>query len=438
MSRVNPGGLEGRRVTVGISGSIAAYKAAIVVRLLLKEGARVRVVMTNGAREFIGAATFSGLTGQPVLGDMFDGAAGGELHVSLAAETDLLLVVPATADLLARLASGRADDLLSATVLCARCPVLAAPAMHPSMWVHPATARNVAQLTEDGRVTLIGPVEGEVASGDHGLGRMLEPEQIVALVLARLSVRDLEGKGIVVTAGPTLEDIDPVRFVGNRSSGKMGFALAEQAARRGARVTLVSGPVSLPTPPLVRRVDVRSAVEMRARVREALGSDLDAADALVMCAAVGDFRPETALPSKLKRGKRTKLDLRLVQNPDILSEIGVERRGARPVLVGFAVETGTDEEIVRYARGKLRDKRVDVVVANHAAESMGRDDNRVILVGERTTETLPALKKQAVANRVLDWVARRLTEERAPETPAPRRSSRGPAPARRKARKVRR
>jgi phosphopantothenoylcysteine decarboxylase/phosphopantothenate--cysteine ligase len=409
-----PGRLAGRRITVGVTGSIAAYKAAIVVRLLLGEGARVRVVMTASAERFVGAATFAGLTGEPVLTDLFDPGANGEPHVTIAGATDLLLVAPATADFLARLATGRADDLLTATALCARCPVLVAPAMHPAMWSNAATQRNVATLGRDGHVELAGPADGEVASGETGVGRMLEPEDIVGRVAARLGPRDLAGRHLVVTAGPTVEDIDPVRFVGNRSSGKMGFALAEQASRRGARVTLVAGPVALATPRGVDRLDVRSALEMRAAVWEALGPTLAAADALLMCAAVGDYRPERALPAKLKRGKSGDLTLKLVQNPDILAEVGRARKKPGPLLIGFAVETGTDQEIVRYAREKLRSKRVDVVVANHAAESMGLDDNRVLVVGEQTVDAPGVLPKRAVADRVLDWVAGRLAEKRQP------------------------
>jgi phosphopantothenoylcysteine decarboxylase/phosphopantothenate--cysteine ligase len=414
VSAAAAGRLAGRRITVGVTGSIAAYKAAVVVRLLLREGARVTVVMTTGAARFVGASTFAGLTGEPVLTDMFDASTGGERHVELAAASELVLVVPATADFLARLATGRADDLLAATALSARCPVIAVPAMHPAMWSNAATQRNVAALARDGHVELAGPVDGEVASGERGMGRMLEPDEILARVALCLGPRDLAGRHLVVTAGPTVEDIDPVRFVGNRSSGKMGFALAEQAALRGARVTLVAGPVSLATPRGVDRLDVRSALDMRAAVREALGPGLGAADALLMCAAVGDYRPEHALPAKLKRGKRGDLTLKLVQNPDILAEVGRARKKRTPLLVGFAVETGTDEELVRYAREKLHGKRVDVVVANHAAESMGREDNRVLVVGERTVDAPGLLPKRAVADRVLDWVAAHLVEKRQP------------------------
>jgi phosphopantothenoylcysteine decarboxylase/phosphopantothenate--cysteine ligase len=422
VKKAENGHLAGKRITLGVTGSIAAYKAVVVARLLVKEGVRVRVVLTAGATRFVGPATFSGITGEPALADMFDEAIGGEMHVAIAGDSDLVLVVPATADVIARFASGRADDLLTATVLCARCPVLVAPAMHPSMWTHPATARNVATLAADGRVAFIGPVHGEVASGDQGEGRMAEPEEIARAAGARLSPRDLDGRHVVVTAGPTVEDIDPVRFVGNRSSGKMGFALAELAHHRGARITLIAGPVSLPTPAGVARIDVRSALEMQAAVESALGRDLGGADALLMCAAVSDYRPKSAQRGKMKRGKENALSLELVQNPDILAEIGSARRGARPVLVGFAVETGTDREIVAFARGKLRSKRVDVVVANHAAESMGRDDNRVLLVGEKSVDAPPRLEKRAVAARILDWLAARLSGTDG--SPGPRREKR--------------
>jgi phosphopantothenoylcysteine decarboxylase/phosphopantothenate--cysteine ligase len=404
--------LAGRRITVGITGSIAAYKAVALVRLLSKAGARVKVIMTRSAHAFVGESTLAGLTGQAVLGDMFDGARGGELHVELSRESELIIVAPATADSLARFANGRADDLLAATVLCARCPVLVAPAMHPSMWAHPATVRNVALLARDG-VEIVGPVEGEVASGETGVGRMLEPEDLAHRVRARLSGGDLKGLRLIVTAGPTVEDLDPVRFISNRSSGKMGFALAERAARRGAAVTLIAGPVALATPAGVARIDVRSAVEMKRALFAALGSKLAAADALLMCAAVGDYRAASVSGEKLKRGERG-ASLELAQNPDILAEVGEARRGQRPVLVGFAVETGTDGEIVLRARQKLRKKRVDVVIANHAAESMGRDDNRVLIVGATEEEALPAMPKSEVAERIVDWLAKRLRASGAP------------------------
>ena len=293
--------MKDRAVVLGVSGSIAAYKAAEIARLLLKEGVRVLPVMTRSAQKFLGPSTLSGLCGEPVREDMWDPAFAGELHIALAREVSLVLLVPATADLLARLAHGRADDLLTALCLSFRGPVIAAPAMHPNMWSHPATQRNVKSLAEQGKVELIGPVLGEVASGETGLGRMAEPQVIAAAALARLSRKDIEGLRILVTAGPTIEDLDPVRFLGNRSTGKMGFALAERAALRGARVTLIAGPVSLPTPFGVKRVDVRSALSMRSALWEALGPDLSGADALIMSAAVADYRPKEEHATKMKR-----------------------------------------------------------------------------------------------------------------------------------------
>jgi len=405
------GRLTGKRITLAVAGSIAAYKAVLVARLLVSEGAEVRTLFTRSAGNFVGAATFAGITGHPVRSDMFDDGVAGELHVDIARQTDLLLVVPATADLLARLASGRADDLVTATALCATCPVLIAPAMHPAMWGHPATQRNVATLTGDGRVERVGPVYGEVASGETGIGRMSEPEEILAAVLVTLAAHDLRGRHVVVTAGPTVEDIDPVRFISNRSSGKMGFALAERAAARGARVTLVSGPVALRTPFGVTRVDVRSAVAMRGAVWQALGPELAAADALIMAAAVGDYRPQETRATKLKRSRNVST-LALEQNPDILAEVGAARASKRPVLIGFAVEADSEEKVIEYARGKLRAKKVDVVVANHADDSLGKDDNRVSLVTSHGVDALGRAAKHEVADRILDFLRTKLEEQR--------------------------
>ena len=397
-------------VALAVSGSIAAYKAAEVARLLIQAGARVLPVMTRAAQEFLGATTLSGICGERVRETMWDPGFAGELHVALAAEADVVLLVPATADLLARLAQGRADDLVTALALCARGPVLAAPAMHPRMWAHPATARNVTTIQADGRVELVGPVDGEVASGERGVGRMAEPAQIAAAALARAGRRDLEGLRVVITAGPTVEDIDPVRFISNRSTGKMGFAIAERAAARGADATLIAGPASLRTPFGVRRVDVRGALAMRGALWEALGPDLGGADALVMTAAVSDYRPAVARDAKMKRAASA-MALELVANPDLLAEVGAARAARtdgdarRPVLVGFAVETDTDEGVVASARGKLTQKRVDMVVANHAADAFGRDDNRATIVTGGAADALGILSKAELADRILDRVA---------------------------------
>lgn len=400
------GRLAGKRIVLGVTGSIAAFKAVLLLRLLLKEGASVDVVMTSAATAFVGPATFAGLTGKPVYQAMFDDSLGGELHVELAARADLVIVAPATADCLARLATGRADDLVTALCLCARAPILAAPAMFPGMWSHPATARNVAQLAADGRVELVGPVHGEVASGDVGVGRMVEPELLLEAAVERLTEPSLRGRHVVVTAGPTVEDVDPVRFLSNRSSGKMGYAIAARARAAGARVTLISGPTSLPCPYGVQRVDVRSALAMRSALWEALGADLRSADALIMAAAVGDYRPAEIHATKLKRGQD--MNLALTENPDLLAEIGAARRGRAPVLVGFAVEADTDEAVIGYARGKLLKKRVDLVVANHASDSFGRDDNKATLVAAEGISPLPAMPKSELADHILRWLADKL------------------------------
>jgi phosphopantothenoylcysteine decarboxylase/phosphopantothenate--cysteine ligase len=403
--------LAGRTVALCVTGSVAAYKAVEVARLLRKSGAKVLPVMTVSGARFVGPVTLSGICGEPVATGMWDPSFAGELHVHLAARADAVAIVPATADVLARLAQGRADDLVTALALCARGPVLAAPAMHPRMWEHPATQRNVADLARQGRVALVGPVSGDVASGESGVGRMAEPASIfeaIAGCVGALKVdgvaRDLAGLHVVVTAGPTLEDVDPVRFLGNRSTGKMGFALAERAAARGAEVTLVAGPVSLPTPPgRVKRVDVRSALDMREALWEAIGRDLARADVLVMAAAVADHRPADVSPTKIKKGD-ARATIELVKNPDLLGEVGIARAGKRPVLVGFAVETAGGDALVTYARRKLVDKRVDLVVANEAAVSFGRDDNRAVLVTADAADALPAASKGAVADVIWDRV----------------------------------
>jgi phosphopantothenoylcysteine decarboxylase/phosphopantothenate--cysteine ligase len=393
----------GRTVALCVTGSIAAYKAAVVARLLVKGGAKVLPVMSASGAKFLGPVTLAGLCGEPVAMDMWDAATPGELHVSIGARADVVVVVPATADFLARLAQGRADDLVAAVALCARGPVVVAPAMHPRMWDHPATQRNVATLAVDGRVSLVGPVRGEVASGDEGMGRMAEPEEIVRAIGAALAPADLSGVRLVVTAGPTVEDLDPVRFLGNRSSGKMGFALAQRAAARGARVTLIAGPVSLATPPGVHRVDVRGALSMRDALWEALGPDLSRADGLVMAAAVADHRPAVTSSTKIKKADLG-ASIALVKNPDLLAEVGEKRTGSRPVLVGFAVETGGADALVGYAKRKLTEKRVDLVVANEASDAFGRDDDRAILVTQAGAEPLGTMSKLALADVVLERV----------------------------------
>ncbi len=418
------GPLSGKLVLLGVTGSIAAYKAVLLFRLLRKAGANVHVILTESAKRFVGEATFRGL-GAEVHTDMW--SSPGELHVELAAQADAILIAPATADILARLSQGRADDLLTATALCRRGELVLAPAMHPRMWDNAAVAHNVTLLASRG-ATFIGPVEGEVASGDVGLGRLAEPESIVAELVELLAHEDsrsgaapreggagaLQGRHVVVSAGPTSEALDPVRSLTNVSSGKMGFAIAAAFAAQGARVTLVAGPVSQPTPFGVDRVDVRSALDMREALWAALGADLRNADALVMTAAVADYRPKHRSEAKLKRSGEP-LTLELVPNPDLLAEIGRARQGRVPVLVGFALETATDDELVQLARKKLVTKLVDLVVANHADESLGRDDNRAFLVSASDCKPFPRSSKAELAELIVAHVAQRFEAVSLPE-----------------------
>lgn len=405
------GPMSGRTIALCVTGSVAAYKAIEVARLLVKAGARVVPVMSASAQKFVGASTLAGVCGEAVAVDMFDPSFAGEMHVKLAERADVVAIVPATADVLARLAHGRAGDLVAAIALCARGPVVAAPAMHPRMWEHPATRRNVAELAAHNRVSLVGPVSGEVASGEAGMGRMAEPPAIAHAIASCFTARDLAGVRIVVTAGPTVEDIDPVRFLGNRSSGKMGFAVAERAAARGADVTLIAGPVRLDTPSGVRRIDVRGAIAMRAALWQALSLDLSRADALVMSAAVADYRPVEPSATKIKRSaERTSIEL--VRNPDLLAEVGAARKGKRPVLVGFAVETERGDALVSYARRKLDEKKVDLVVANEASESLGREDNAATIVTRDDAQPLPTMSKASLADVLLERVRELLRPQR--------------------------
>lgn len=389
-------------IVVGIGGGIAAYKAVVLVRELLRRGHAVRVVMTDAAQRFVGPVTLTGLTGEAPVIDLWDARYAGEVHVDLAAWAEAIAVAPATANLIARMAHGITDDALAATLLCFDGPVVVAPAMHHRMWRHPATQRNVAQLAADG-ARVVGPVEGALASGENGLGRMVEPDQIADAVDAALAPRDLAGRTILVSAGGTQEELDPVRFLGNRSSGKMGVAIAERAARRGARVTLVSGPTALADPSGVEVVRVRSAREMEAAITARRGE----ADAIVMAAAVADYRPLAAAAHKIKKSEGP-MTIELVRNPDILAGLGAWRTGDRPLLIGFAVET---QDLIASARGKLARKKVDLIVANDASVSFEKDTNRVVLVDAHREEELPELSKHAVADRILDRVAARLGAE---------------------------
>jgi phosphopantothenoylcysteine decarboxylase/phosphopantothenate--cysteine ligase len=390
--------VHGARIFLGIGGGISAYKSAELCRELVKRGATVRVGMTPAAREFITPLTLQALSGHRVATSLLDASEEAEIgHIRLADESDLCIVAPTTANLLGRIAAGLADDVVTTVLVATRAPVLLAPAMNVNMWSNPLVQANVQRLAAAGRFHFAGPGEGELACGWIGAGRMSEPIEI-ADAAEHLLVRDLAGRRLVVSAGPTEEDLDPVRFLGNRSTGRMGFALAAAAARRGAAVTLVAGPSALSTPPGTVRVDVRGALEMQRAIGEAAGG----ADAVVMAAAVSDYRPVSTAPAKIKRGDRP-LVVELVPNPDILAGLGAARGGTRrPVLVGFAVET---DDLEANARRKLHDKRVDLVVANAAADGFGGPDNVALLVTEDETVTLGKLPKDVLADRILDRVA---------------------------------
>jgi phosphopantothenoylcysteine decarboxylase/phosphopantothenate--cysteine ligase len=392
-------------VVLGIGGGIAAYKAAELARLLQERGFGVQAVMTAAAQEFIRPLTLAALTGKKVITELFAARGGEETlasaieHIRVAQENDVLVVAPATADLLARFAGGLADDFLTTLYLAFTGPVVLAPAMNTNMWLHPATQSNIETLRQRGH-TVLDPEEGPLACGMTGPGRLPDPERIAALVAALAGKRrDLEGETILVTAGPTEEPIDPVRFISNRSSGKMGYALAQAAAARGARVILVSGPVSLPEPFGVTVVRVRTAREMR----QAVLDHLSQATVIVKAAAVADYHVLRVPGQKIKK-TAMRLSLELEPTPDILAEVG-QRKGDR-LLIGFAAET---ENLVSEARRKLESKNCDMVVANLVGEGIGfgSDENEVTLV-MRTGEVvrLPRASKLEIANAVFDYALR--------------------------------
>ncbi len=392
-----------RRILLGVSGGIAAYKSAELVRLLRAGGAEVQVVMTASARQFIGPLTLQALSGHPVRDSLWDAAAEAAMgHIELARWADLILLAPATADLLARLAQGRADDLLTTLCLASDRPLWLAPAMNRLMWAHPATQANMDLLRSRG-AQVLGPGVGAQACGETGEGRMLEPADIAAAALAALAPRvaGLAGRRVLINAGPTYEDIDPVRFLGNRSSGKMGFALADAAAASGAEVTLVAGPVVLPTPPGVERINVRSAAQMR----QAVLDRLEGMDVFIAAAAVADYRPRECADQKIKKSTEA-FSIDCVRNPDIVAEAAA--RQIRPLVVGFAAET---RDVEAYARDKLERKGLDVIAANDvAAPGLGFESESNALTvlwkdGRARIETAP---KAEVARLLLEIIAERL------------------------------
>lgn len=412
--------LRDKHIVVGIGGGIAAFKAVELVRELQRRGAKVRVAMTASATRFIGPVTFTGLTGSPAVTDLWDPRYPGEVHVELSEWADAMVIAPATANLLARAAQGMADDVVLATLACASCPVIMAPAMHERMWRAASTQRNVERLRRDG-ARLVGPVKGPLANGAVGLGRMSEAAEIADGVQREaFGVRDLANVTVLVSAGPTLEDLDPVRFISNKSSGRMGYAIASAARDRGADVILVSGPTNLAAPTGVEVLRVRSAREMQA----AIDGALPRADAVIMTAAVADYRPADPKPSKIKK-QGDSMTVELVKNPDILAELGRKRTGKRPVLVGFAMET---DDVVAYGRKKLVEKKVDLVIANEAAVAFGGDDTQATLVDEKGDESLPPMGKIELAHRIVDRVKSLLA---AATRSRPGRRPRGPRPVRR-------
>jgi phosphopantothenoylcysteine decarboxylase/phosphopantothenate--cysteine ligase len=400
---VQPETLAGRRLVLGVSGSIAAYKAVYLARHLTEAGARVDVAMTRAAARFVTPLTFATVTGRQVLADLFTAAPNA--HIELAEAADAAVVAPATADLIARHAHGLADDALTTLLLAVRGPVFMAPAMDGGMWEHPATRDNVEALARRG-VRFLGPDSGPLASGLTGPGRMVEPEAVVSALAAALGeaspapAPDLAGEHVLVTAGPTREWIDPVRFISNPSTGRMGFAVAEAAALRGARVTLVAGPVALPTPAGCERVDVETAAQMR----DAVYARLDGATVLVMAAAVSDYRPKAPSPHKEKKAEGESA-LPLARTDDILAGTA-ERAPAGLIRIGFAAET---EHVEEHARAKLAAKGLDLIVANNVAEpgaGFGAETNRVTLIGrDGVAEGLPTRPKRVVAGVILDRVA---------------------------------
>jgi phosphopantothenoylcysteine decarboxylase / phosphopantothenate---cysteine ligase len=424
--------LAGARILVGVGGGIAAYKAAELVRLFDKAGATIEVAMTERAQHFIGAMTFQALTRHPVFTNLFDLTEEAAIgHIQLADRADIVVIAPATANLIARLAAGQADDAITAIALATKAPVLLAPSMNVNMWSHPLVQANVRRLVDVAGYRVVGPGDGFLACRWTGPGRLAEPADIVEAAAHVLSPQDLAGKRVVVTAGPTYEAIDPARFIGNRSSGKMGAALAAAAQRRGADVTLLLGPSAVPPPVGVTTIAIETALQLE----EELVAAATKADAVIMAAAVADYRPAQVAKQKLKRselGKKASisapqrsallrapgkpgLSLDLVENPDLLAGLGARRGTKRqPLLVGFAAET---QNVVANATKKLAAKQCDLIVANDVAEpgaGFAVDTNRVTLVDANGATELPAGSKAQVAHRILDRVVTLLSPPQKP------------------------
>lgn len=389
--------LSGKRIVLGVTGGIAAYKAAELVRLLVRQGADVQVAMSEGATHFVTPTTFQALSGKPVFTDQWDPTMpNGMAHIDLSRQADLILVAPATADFLARIVHGLADDLLATMVLARACPLLVAPAMNRQMWENPATQRNVAQLAADG-VGLLGPASGAQACGEVGPGRMLEPEEIAEQVIDFLAAKYLAGRRVLLTAGPTFEAIDPVRGITNLSSGRMGYAIARAARQAGAEVTLVSGPVALAAPLGVERIMVRSALDMHGAVMARAA----VSDIFIGVAAVADYRVANAAEHKLKKDHGGVPAIELVENPDILAEVAALPGG--PFCVGFAAES---RNLEAYAQAKRQKKKIPLIAGNLIQDGFGGDDNRLVLFDDHGSHPLAPASKDVLARQLIEHIAR--------------------------------
>lgn len=387
--------LHSKRILLGVTGGIAAYKAAELVRLLVKAGYAVQCVMTEAAQHFIGAATLQALSGNPVLTKLWDDSSGdGMDHIRLTREADAILIAPTSANCIAKLALGLADDLLSTLCLARACPLAVAPAMNKQMWDNPATQRNLARIRQDG-VSIFGPASGEQACGELGMGRMLEPEILLIELEALFQPKSLTGKRVMITAGPTYEPIDPVRGITNLSSGKMGYALARAAWEAGAEVTLVSGPTALAAPPHVRLLSVTTAQEMH----DAVMRDIKQQDIFIGVAAVADYRVTQVAKQKLKKTKVTPT-LTLATNPDILAKVAALPKA--PFCVGFAAET---EQLVQHAQAKRNQKDIPLIIANRAQETFGAENSSIILIDSKGKYILPHQAKLLSARQLISHIA---------------------------------
>ncbi|MEZ8316892.1 MULTISPECIES: bifunctional phosphopantothenoylcysteine decarboxylase/phosphopantothenate--cysteine ligase CoaBC [Vibrio] len=399
-------GLAGKKILLGISGGIAAYKCAELTRRLIERGAQVQVVMTNAAKEFITPLTMQAVSGRPVSDSLLDPAAEASMgHIELAKWADLVLLAPATADLIARMTAGMGNDLLTTLLLATDAPVAVSPAMNQQMYSHPATQENIATLKRRG-CEIWGPAAGEQACGDVGMGRMLEPMQLVHRCEDFFQPKPLAGRSVLITAGPTREAIDPVRYITNHSSGKMGYALAEAAAKQGATVTLISGPVSLATPNKVNRIDVDSAQQMF----DAVTANAAQHDIFISCAAVADYRPETIADQKLKKvDGKDDMTIQMVKNPDIVASVASMTEG-RPFTVGFAAET---QDVEKYARGKLERKNLDMICANDVSvegQGFNSSSNELHLYWKDGDKSLPLDSKDTLGFQILDQIQQLIVE----------------------------